>query len=382
MLANISQRLLFRLLAINRRRLPDKLQRRFMRLRDVGYDKAMRREHVVGRQIAIHVREYARPVTQPLVLISQTARSGGTLLSQLLDGHPECYAHPSELQIGKPKYEWPNIDISDSPHAIFDRLFEPASARLLVRGYRKGRHAERMLFAFSPVLQKQVFLDCMQACCPTQRRAFNAYFTSYFNAWLNYQTAFHPKKLVSAFAPELATHADSLSRFFAAYPDGRVISIVRNPLTWFPSRRDHAARSKPAELTTAISSWCRGAQAIADNKARYGDCYRVVRFEDLVLDTATTMRLLAEWLGIAFDPILLLPTFNTIPTVANSSFSATSSGILIDATKRETTLSDRERTYIEGSALPLYTSLCKATRRGAAQASAATVDVEPGNALR
>ena len=44
--------------------------------------------------------EHLVPVTDPLVLVSQIQRSGGTLLSQLFDGHPECHAHPHELKIG------------------------------------------------------------------------------------------------------------------------------------------------------------------------------------------------------------------------------------------------------------------------------------------
>ena len=43
------------------------------------------------------------PITAPIALISQIQRSGGTLLSQLFDGHPEIYAHPDELKIGHPK---------------------------------------------------------------------------------------------------------------------------------------------------------------------------------------------------------------------------------------------------------------------------------------
>ena len=33
--------------------------------------------------------DHVVPVREPLVLISQIQRSGGTLLSQLFDGHPE-----------------------------------------------------------------------------------------------------------------------------------------------------------------------------------------------------------------------------------------------------------------------------------------------------
>ena len=45
---------------------------------------------------------HAPPVHEPMLLISQVQRSGGTLLAQLFDGHPECLAHPYELKWGRP----------------------------------------------------------------------------------------------------------------------------------------------------------------------------------------------------------------------------------------------------------------------------------------
>ena len=44
--------------------------------------------------------EHVVDVREPLVLISQAKRSGGTLLRQLFDGHPEFHAHGHELDIG------------------------------------------------------------------------------------------------------------------------------------------------------------------------------------------------------------------------------------------------------------------------------------------
>jgi hypothetical protein len=65
------------------------------------------------------------PITSPLVLISQIQRSGGTLLSQLFDGHPQLHAHPHELKIGFPKkHIWPKLDMRDSPKLWFEALFE------------------------------------------------------------------------------------------------------------------------------------------------------------------------------------------------------------------------------------------------------------------
>ena len=59
---------------------------------------------------------HLRPVTEPLALISQIQRSGGSLLSQLLDGHPELDANPHEWKIGYPnKYRWPKLNLNDDP---------------------------------------------------------------------------------------------------------------------------------------------------------------------------------------------------------------------------------------------------------------------------
>src|SRR5262245_51494389 len=95
----------------------------FLWLKRLGNKLALRGQIASYPRIAILVRRHAIPVTQPLVLISQIKRSGGTLLSQLFDGHPSCYAHPHELQIGKSKYQWPKLDLSAHPREIFHYLF-------------------------------------------------------------------------------------------------------------------------------------------------------------------------------------------------------------------------------------------------------------------
>ena len=84
-------------------------------------------------------REAIVPVNEPLVLISQLQRSGGTLLNTLLDGHPELHVHPYELHIGYPtKADWPALDLDDSPDAWLERLSERVVGRLFAAGYRNG----------------------------------------------------------------------------------------------------------------------------------------------------------------------------------------------------------------------------------------------------
>src|SRR5207244_9486462 len=81
--------------------------------------------------------EHAVPVREPLVLVSQIQRSGGTLLSQLFDGHPECHAHPHELTIGHPKSQiWPELDLAD-PAGWYGILYEKYPQKHLRLGYAK-----------------------------------------------------------------------------------------------------------------------------------------------------------------------------------------------------------------------------------------------------
>ena len=82
-----------------------------------------------GTEIRNRRKQWIVEINQPLVIISEAQRSGGTLLSQLLDGHPECYSHPEELCWGKPeKWNWPALQPDSKtwlPNQLFKQLHEP-----------------------------------------------------------------------------------------------------------------------------------------------------------------------------------------------------------------------------------------------------------------
>ena len=74
------------------------------------------------RQLGRLRTDHVVPVREPMVLVSQIQRSGGTLLSRLFDGHPACHAHPYELKIGH-KARWPKLEL-DAPESWFAALYE------------------------------------------------------------------------------------------------------------------------------------------------------------------------------------------------------------------------------------------------------------------
>ena len=293
--------------------------------------------------------EHMQPVTAPLVLISEIQRSGGSMLSQLFDGHPQVHAHPHELKIGYPKkYIWPTIDLRDGPQRWFEILFEDIVVRHFRHGYKKmEKYQDTFLFVFLPSLQKEIFLKYLDSVATiTLRDVFDAYMTSYFGAWINNQNVVEAKKLITAFTPRLSTMPENMEAFFAIYPDGLLISVVRDPKNWFPSASLHQA-DKYGDIHKALTQWNESAQGMLRNKERYRDRVCILRFEDLVERTEAVMRYLAKFLSIQFDDILLTPTFNKTPIKPNTSFKLENPGIISSVLDRYKTLGQAQLQVID-----------------------------------
>ena len=300
--------------------------------------------------------DHTRPVNAPLALISQIQRSGGTLLSQLFDGHPELHAHPHELKIGYPtKYTWPKLDLEDDPNRWLETLFEYSVLSHFKKGYKKEKKRDdAFLFLFLPSVQREIFLDYVGSIDSlTIRDVFDGYMTSYFGAWLNNQNSSGNKKFITAFTARLAMTENNMQSFFKIYPDGRLISIIRDPKNWYPS----AIRHKPRicrGIRDGMNLWKKNAQAALRNKDRYGDQVCVLTFEDLISKTESVIGYLSKFLDIKFEDILLEPTFNKYPIRANTSFKAEKSGIIKSTLQRYKTLAPEELEFIESTSKHIY----------------------------
>jgi Sulfotransferase family len=299
-------------------------------------------------------------VSEPLVLISQIQRSGGTLLSQLFDGHPEVHAHPHEICIGKPhKWDWPPLDLS-APERWFATLNEPLLAEWVETGYvkdqtvlRKGGRSDVFPFVFSLELQREIF-ERGAAGAEREREVLDAYFTSYFNAWLdNHNLYAGPKRAVVGFTPRLAMELERVERFFAAYPDGMLVSIVRDPRGWYASARQH--RKYYADLEQSIGLWRASTESAIEAAGRFADRVVVLTYEQLLEDTEANVAALASRMGISMTPDLLVPTFNGRPIRANSSEAVERAGILPERGSAYHDLLDRDEiAAIERHAGDLY----------------------------
>jgi hypothetical protein len=230
---------------------PD-VRRRMLRLLDKREFKRTAGRAMAGRVANLDDLEAfitANPVRlrTPLVLVSQVQRSGGTLLSQLFDNHPQLAAHPDELKIGYlAGGGWPLLDPALGPARNFELLFEVKIVGMMKRGFNKGyRDLARHRFFIIPRLQYSLFKHLFTTEPPQNaREILDLFFTSYFNAWLNYRGDLREKRWITAFAPRFADKAANVAGLFGSYPDGRLIHVLRDPKNWFPS----------ASLAAAVSS--------------------------------------------------------------------------------------------------------------------------------
>jgi hypothetical protein len=219
------------------------------------------------------------------------------------------------------------------------------------------KYKDTFLFIFLPSLQKELFLKYFESIDKiNQRDVFDAYMTSYFGAWVNNQNRIGDKKFVTAFTPRLAFMETNMTTFFKIYPEGRLISVVRDAKNWFPSAKRHQL-DKYGDVKKALGQWNESTRSMVRNKKTYGDRVCIITFDDLVQRTESVMRYLAEFLKIRFDDMLLTPTFNKIPIKPNTSFKLEKPGIMISALERYKTLSREELNIIEEMTDDAYTQV-------------------------
>ena len=309
--------------------------------------------------------EHVVPVTSPLALISAVQGSGGTLLSQLFDGHSALHVHPHELMIGTTETSmWPQIDLGDGPERWFELLFEDIVSEYNRQGYSGEKEdKEAFPFVFISSLQREIFLNYFDSVrSTTTRDIFDGYMTSYFGAWLNNQNYYGLKKFIVAYTPRLGIIKQNMESFFNVYPDGRLISVIRNPKNWLPFVRI-LWPEKYEDVSLAANEWNESAQAMLWNKEQYGDKVCLIKVEDLLSKTEAVMRYLADFLGIEFDDILLVPTFNKLPIKLDRSLAPEDYGFAdspLTGARRSTA---QELDTIEGTTSEKYSLVLKETVR-------------------
>lgn len=259
------------------------------------------------------------------VFVCGLARSGTTLLRDLLDGHPELVVIPVETSFYT-GMERPLMHLRGDLH----------------RAYFARRWLERMAHAPPCWL-----LASSEPGSPDV--TFARDFAGWWQVPQRHKVSGIPAWPLMAFALAYAQrlgrgqlpagarmwvektpgHLRCLKRIWADFPAARVIQIVRQPEAVLASVKASAKRMPPHRVSRSRTAAyvlrdMAPAYRIAANAERRLDEGRhcLVRYEDLTADPGAVMRRIAGFLEIENGPSLIQPTVAGRPAALNSSFGA------------------------------------------------------------
>lgn len=255
-------------------------------------------------------------MTLPLVLVSAWNDSGGGFTHRLLDGHPDFFCWPFELQLGTAqsadgfegwfhlKYRWPVFpNLSAAPEQLFNAIIEDELKGNLTMG------DQSKFAAFDVDADMGAWRTEFKKRLPEKRTratVIEAYIKSFFAIWKN-RTASNTERFYLGHCPIIAMDTDVI---LADFPKTKILHIVRSPFAGIGdmrARRPEVTAESYSAKWSLVNSW---AVAWARKKP---ENFRIVYFSDLLHRREQTMKGICEWLGIAYQPSLLTPSWNGQP---------------------------------------------------------------------
>ncbi len=234
------------------------------------------------------------------VLVYGPRKGGTTLFQNLLDGTPEMMVYPAELKL---------------------KFFARDASKMddVATYYEKSRIASVQSPHFDTVAYEARWQDALRQGRMTSFAEFIR-----FDA-LNVQqsiTGGASGQPVLWAAKEVGGPTDTiLSIWKRLFPKGKALFIVRDPLMVTRAVLNDRRRKQVRLSIREIVHQALDPLAVVTAQAKYLDdpYVHVLAYEDLVADTAGTMKQIAAFLGIPYSPVLAAPTIFGEPQVVRTS---------------------------------------------------------------
>jgi hypothetical protein len=251
-------------------------------------------------------------------MISAEMEHTGTITYRRFDGHPECLVFPFEYQTGTKysrnvmipyihpvRYAWPEFPQGTT----FERAYELVwneELKTFLRN-RKGSKFRDVNLVMSEEKMRALFLRyCYEKGRYVSFRAVvvESLLRAALDSWENLNRPTNPRFHV-AYNPGMVADTDKI---MVDFPSCHIIHIVRNPHSAY---RDYLKRPYPQQT---LEEYCLAhtvAHHLAYNyAAKYPNNFHLLRAEDLMEDTEKTLTPVLTKIGMAWDDVLLYPSFN------------------------------------------------------------------------
>lgn len=266
------------------------------------------------------------------VFICGHHRSGTTLLQNLLDGHPQLLSLPSEGTYFSSfayvaRRSPTDGDLNRFAAEWISRCVDPNFAPHFRLGASDEKRAPavdfaRALFGWHEALRSHVSPELAPLLALVAAFRSTAMPASQPQAWVEK-------------TPRNERHVARFAYFGAA----RFIQLVRDPRAVLASLDRAYRTAAPGSFDAAATARAIGEslRLAAKNARLLGDRYLVVRYEDLVERPGVQAEHVRQFLGIAADATLLVPTAGGHRVAANSSFGEHAAGV-VEPLRRPVTL--------------------------------------------
>jgi hypothetical protein len=250
-----------------------------------------------------------------VIMLSAMYENGGNTTHRMLDGHPGLFVYPFESQVGTGagsdfltsyvplRYRWPEFLTDTTPMQAYEMFWDEELKTLLrVPSRSKFRDCGLVMNERSRVA---AFVSACEGKSLTRATFVSAYFASTFAAWTNVRRTGREEYYVG-YNPVQVFDTDKI---LADFPDGHVIHVVRNPFSGFA---DTIKRPFPLGVKRYGWTWNLCQHMAVTYREKYPSRFHLIRFEDLVADTAGTMATLLSRLGLPMADECLYPSFNGV----------------------------------------------------------------------
>ena len=235
------------------------------------------------------------------VFILGAHKSGTSLLRSLFDGHPDLYVVPFGTHI---------FNLLDFP--ISNPYFE---------NYKVGSeiNTENFINHIKSINQSNDQYSDSINLNRFDLNVFNSNFVSKHdtkNIIINYLESIQKSDLLVDFSSnkriieKSVTHHEYALELSLLFPNAKFIHLIRNPYANWVALRKYKSISKGGPLLYRVAKTFQNNYYYLERNKRTIKNYQVLKYEDLLSETESTIKSICSFLDLAFEPTLLSPTKN------------------------------------------------------------------------
>jgi hypothetical protein len=240
------------------------------------------------------------------IFVCGAMKSGTTLITQLLDSHPDLVVMPGDSHFANHLKKWGREQFSQIAAYWLHRVINPTGKEPFWF-FGKDENSFRLFLQYLRYFLLNSQYDIF-VCVVMSIFAVNSSLTG-----------FTSKKYWVEKTPHNEFKAQELSNRFQC---AKFIHVIRNPLNNIASLKKYSEirgwRTTSIQNAYNMRKLFRSARV---NREILGkDKYHIVKYEDIVSNTQKVVNEICNFLNIPFHEILLIPTENGRPGMSNSVF--------------------------------------------------------------